>query len=270
MIRRRTSVKTKVIKKKKIQQSCSIVCLVSCHFVEGLLEFDADFSVFVLPVGEIGDEKVQLLLQLGSLTLGGGSLNLGELEVHRQISDFFLGIFVAFEGVGLRQLKSLHVLADNVELFLQIGDRFLGFLALVSGTIEVDLGHGEFSGDLLGVSGRLEGDVTGNGDVLLKGVHVLVIHEGLGLKDLALNLHGFRGLSGLRELGALNLKTAFGSGDVVIKQGGSTLKGGDFLLIDQLLLLGFLQTKGGSLQLLSGVVEGVFNRRQSPGEEDLR
>ena len=66
--------------------SKKIVWLVSCHFVKGLLEFDADFSVFVLPVGEIGDEKNQLLLQLGSLTLGGGSLDLGELEVHRQIS----------------------------------------------------------------------------------------------------------------------------------------------------------------------------------------
>merc|ERR1719283_725169 len=259
MIRRRTSVKTKVIKKKKIQQSCSIVCLVSCHFVEGLLEFDADFSVFVLPVGEIGDEKIQLLLQLGSLTLGGGSLNLGELEVHRQISDFFLGILVAFESVGLRQLKSLHVLADNVELFLQISDRLLSFLALVSGTIEVDLGHGKFSGDLLSVSSGLEGDVTGDGDVFLEGVHALVIDEGLGLEDLALNLHGFRGLGGLGELGALNLKSAFRSGDVVIKKGGSTLEGGDFLLIDQLLLLSFLQTKSGSLQLLSGVVEGILN-----------
>merc|ERR1719219_3156670 len=81
--------------KKKIQQSCSIVCLVSGHFVEGLFQFDADFSVFVLPVGEIGDEKFQLLLQLGSFALGGGSLDLGELEVHRQISDLFLGFMDA-------------------------------------------------------------------------------------------------------------------------------------------------------------------------------
>merc|ERR1712168_979225 len=231
-------------KEKKIKRSCFVVCLVSGHFVEGLLEFDADFSVFVLPVGEIGDEKIQLLLQLGSLTLRGGSLDLGELEVHRQISDLFLGILVAFESVGLRQLKSFHVLANNVELFLQISDRLLSFLALVSGTIEVDLGHGKFSGDLLGVSGGLEGDVTGDGDVFLKGVHALVIDEGLGLEDLALNLHGFRGLGGLGELGALNLETTFGSGD--------------FVLIDQLLLLSFLQTKGGSLQLLSGVVEGIL------------
>merc|ERR1719312_80232 len=175
--------------RKKIQQSCSIVRLVSGHFVKGLLEFDADFSVFILPVGEIGDEKIQLLLQLGSLTLSRRGLDLGELEVHRQISDLLLGILVAFESVGLRQLKSFHVLANNVELLLQISDRLLSFLALVSGTIEVDLGHGKFSGDLLGVSGGLEGDVTGDGDVFLEGVHALVIDEGLGLKDLALNLH---------------------------------------------------------------------------------
>merc|ERR1712168_233762 len=223
-------------KEKKIKRSCFVVCLVSGHFVEGLLEFDADFSIFVLPVGEIGDEKIQLLLQLGSLTLRGGSLDLGELQVHRQISDLFLGILVAFEGIGLRQLKNLHVLANNVELFLQIGNLFLSFLALVSGTIEVDLGHGEFSLDLLGISGGLEGDVTGNGDVLLESVHALVIDEGLGLEDLALNLHSLRGLSSLGQLGTLNLKTAFRSGNVVIEQRGSTLEGGDFLLINQLLL----------------------------------
>ena len=60
--------------------------LVSGHFVEGLFELDADFAVSVLPVGEVGGEEVELLLQLGRFTLGSSSLDLGELQIQDQIS----------------------------------------------------------------------------------------------------------------------------------------------------------------------------------------
>merc|ERR1712221_1229 len=114
----------------------------------------------------------------------------------------------------------------------------------------------------------LEGDLAGGLDVLLEGVHALVVDEGLGFKDLALDLNSLGGGGGLGQLGALDLKTALGSGDVIVEQRGSTLKGGDLLLIDQLLLLGFLQTKGGGLQLLGGVIERVLNLHDVLADDD--
>ena len=60
--------------------------LITGHFIEGLLQFNADFAIFLLPVGELGDKHVQLLLHLGALTFSGSGLNLGELQVQDQIS----------------------------------------------------------------------------------------------------------------------------------------------------------------------------------------
>merc|ERR1719295_2072678 len=125
-----------------------IVRLIAGHLVEGLLELDADLAVSVLPLVELSDKQVQLLLELGGLTLSGGGLDLGELQVHRQISDLLLGLLVALEGVGLGQLKGLHVLADNVELLLEFIDLLLGFLRFIGGAVELNLSHGELSGDL--------------------------------------------------------------------------------------------------------------------------
>ena len=62
------------------------VRLISGHLVEGLFELDADLAISVLPVVEVGDEEIQLLLELGGFTLGGGGLDFRELQVHRQIS----------------------------------------------------------------------------------------------------------------------------------------------------------------------------------------
>ena len=63
-----------------------MVRLIAGHLVEGLLELDADLAISFLPLVELSDEQVQLLLELGGLTLSGGSLDLSELQVHRQIS----------------------------------------------------------------------------------------------------------------------------------------------------------------------------------------
>merc|ERR1712025_1529330 len=72
--------------------------LVSGHFVEGLLQLDADFLVLLLPLVELLHQGVQLLLQLGGFALGGGRLDLGEFQIQRQISDFLLALLVALEG----------------------------------------------------------------------------------------------------------------------------------------------------------------------------
>merc|ERR1712115_412939 len=136
--------------------------------------------------------------------------------------NLFLGHFMAFEGVNFGQLESFHVLANNVELFFQFLDLCFSLFCFLCRALKVGLSHGEFSGHLLGVSLRSESHLASNSDVLLEGVHALVIHEGLGLENLTLNLNGVRGSLG--QFGALDLKTTFGSGDIIIKQGGSSLK----------------------------------------------
>ena len=70
------------------------------------------------------------------------------------------------------------------------------------------LSHGEFSGHLLGVSLRSESHLASDSDVLLEGVHALVIHERLGLENLTLNLNGFGGRGSLGQFGALDWREA--------------------------------------------------------------
>merc|ERR1739838_1268864 len=88
------------------------------HFVEGLLKLNADFAIFFLPFIELSNKQVQLLLELGSLTLSGGSLDFCKLEIQDQVSNLLLGILVAFEGIGFGQLKSFHIDTNHIKFFL--------------------------------------------------------------------------------------------------------------------------------------------------------
>merc|ERR1712142_1340661 len=198
--------------------------LITGHFIEGLLKLDADFAVFLLPLVELSDEEFQLLRELGSLALSRRRLDFRELEIQYQISDFLLGLLVAFEGVGLGQLESFHVLSNDVELFFQIVDLPFGFFVFFRRAVELNLGHGELSRNFLGVSGGSEGDLAGSLNGFLQGVHSLVIHEGLSLQGLPLNLHSFRCCGSLGQLVALDLETAVGTGDIVVEKRESTLE----------------------------------------------
>ena len=60
--------------------------LISSHFVKGLLKLNADFAIFLFPIVELSNKQFQLLLELGGLTLSGGSLDFCKLEIQDQIS----------------------------------------------------------------------------------------------------------------------------------------------------------------------------------------
>merc|ERR1711887_36129 len=157
------------------------ISLISSHFVESLLKLDADLSISLLPVIEIGSKQLQLLLQFGGLTFSSSGLNLSKLEVQRQISDLFLRFLVAFEGIGLGQLESLHVLTNDIQLFLELVDLLFSFFALFTGAVKLDLSHAKFSGNLLCISGGFESHFPGCFNVLLKCIHTLIIDKTLGL-----------------------------------------------------------------------------------------
>ena len=55
------------------------------------------------------------------------------------LPDLLLSLLVALEGVSLRQLKGLHVLADNVELLLEFINLLFGFLSFVSCAVKLNL-----------------------------------------------------------------------------------------------------------------------------------
>merc|ERR1739848_502903 len=160
--------------------------LISRELIESTLELIADRLVFPLLLDQVGFKFITFLLEFSGLSLALSGASLSVLESGAEITNGLLVRLFAGKGLSLGNFEGLHVVADDLQLFLQLLD--LGFsiirlLDLLVGGFGVGVGGGEiFCGGVEVVLNLL--------DLLVQGVDLIVT-----LFEVALELlHSLLGL----------------------------------------------------------------------------
>merc|ERR1711931_475643 len=99
--------------------------LISRELIESTLELIADRLVFVLLLDQVGFEFITFLLEFSGLSLALSGASLSVLESGAEIANGLLVRLFAGKGLSLGNFEGLHVVADDLQLFLQLLD--LGF-----------------------------------------------------------------------------------------------------------------------------------------------
>merc|ERR1712142_1363843 len=89
--------------------------LISRELIESTLELIADRLVFLLLLDQVGFKFITFLLEFTGLSLALSGASLSVLESGAEIAN----------GLLVRLFEGLHVVADDLQLFLQLLD--LGF-----------------------------------------------------------------------------------------------------------------------------------------------
>merc|ERR1719495_2294861 len=127
--------------------------LISRELIESTLELIADRLVFLLLLDQVGFKFITFLLEFSGL-----SLALSVLESGAEIANGLLVRLFAGKGLGLGNFEGLHVVADDLQLFLQLLDLGFSIISALLGALKIHLQHRQTSGGLIIFSVRILSD----------------------------------------------------------------------------------------------------------------
>merc|ERR1719245_1437199 len=127
--------------------------LISRELIESTLELIADRLVFLLLLDQVGFKFITFLLEFSGL-----SLALSVLESGAEIANGLLVRLFAGKGLSLGNFEGLHVVADDLQLFLQLLDLGISVISALLGALKIHLQHRQTSGGLIIFSVRVLSD----------------------------------------------------------------------------------------------------------------
>merc|ERR1719227_72908 len=96
--------------------------LISRELIESTLELIADRLVFLLLLDQVGFKFITFLLEFSGLSLALSGASLSVLKSGAEIANGLLVRLFAGKGLSLGNFEGLHVVADDLQLFLQLLD----------------------------------------------------------------------------------------------------------------------------------------------------
>merc|ERR1719312_2021897 len=132
--------------------------LISRELIESTLELIADRLVFLLLLDQVGFKFITFLLEFSGLSLALSGASLSVLESGAEIANGLLVRLFAGKGLSLGNFEGLHVVADDLQLFLQLLDLGFSVISALLGALKIHLQHRQTSGGLIIFSVRVLSD----------------------------------------------------------------------------------------------------------------
>merc|ERR1719292_41742 len=132
--------------------------LISRELIESTLELIADRLVFLLFLDQVGFKFITFLLEFSGLSLALSGASLSVLESGAEITNGLLVRLFAGKGLSLGNFEGLHVVADDLQLFLQLLDLGFSIISALLGALKIHLQHRQTSGGLIIFSVRILSD----------------------------------------------------------------------------------------------------------------
>merc|ERR1711921_55477 len=142
--------------------------LISRELIESTLELIADRLVFLLLLDQVGFKFITFLLEFSGLSLALSGASLSVLESGAEIANGLLVRLFAGKGLSLGNFEGLHVVADDLQLFLQLLDLGFSVISALLGALKIHLQHRQASGCLIVFSVRIFSDHLGFHELSLK------------------------------------------------------------------------------------------------------
>merc|ERR1712142_672611 len=192
--------------------------LISRELIESTLELIADRLVFLLLLDQVGLKFITFLLEFSGLSLALCGASLSVLESGAEIANGLLVRLFAGKCLSLGNFEGLHVVADDLQLFLQLLDLGFSVISALLGALKIHLQHRQASGCLIIFSVRIFSDHLCFLQRELQSGDALVILEAQVLKHFATSL-GFVGrLGGLFQLLRRDTESFFRSLEIFLHQ----------------------------------------------------
>merc|ERR1719227_107060 len=206
--------------------------LISRELIESTLELIADRLVLLLD--QVGFKFITFLLEFSGLSLALSGASLSVLESGAEIANGLLVRLFAGKGLSLGNFEGLHVVADDLQLFLQLLDLGFSVISALLGALKIHLQHRQTSGGL-------------------------VILEAQVLKHFATSLGLIGCLGGLFQLLGGDSESLFGSLEIFLNQLAASLERRHLSLRLLDLLVGGFEVGVGGGEIFCGGVEVVLN-----------
>merc|ERR1719288_168614 len=211
--------------------------VVGDHVIEGVVELVRTLlDLQLLPV-DLVLNVIDSLVQLGDVHLTILEPGLGDLVLALQVVDLLNQLLLSLQGLLSRGLKLLHVLANSLELLLDVLQVLLSQLSPLDSPLQLSLLHAQLPAELVQLL---------NGDLV---VEASVLHDLDGLH------HIVGSLGGKSELGDGLAELLSGLLVLLLHEHDPPGEGGDIALHLLELLLGLLEGLGGLGQLVVGLVK---------------
>merc|ERR1719342_1808155 len=130
--------------------------LISRELIESTLELIADRLLLLLD--QVGFKFITFLLEFSGLSLALSGASLSVLESGAEIANGLLVRLFAGKGLSLGNFEGLHVVADDLQLFLQLLDLGFSVISALLGALKIHLQHRQTSGGLIIFSVRVLSD----------------------------------------------------------------------------------------------------------------
>merc|ERR1712209_619 len=219
------------------------------------LRSSAHFLIFSFSVDLILN-VINSLVELGDVHLSILKSALSNLVLLLDLEDFILELLLTFNSLLSRLLKLLHVLTNNLELFLDALQLVLSKFSTLQSSSQFIFLNSKLSGQFIKLLLIVTGHLGGLSQVFVIFFNGDFIVHALALKDLGLleDRVGFLGLVG--EPGDGIGQGLLGLLGFLLHQHDSSGQGGDISLNLLVHLLLLLQRLGGLGQLVIGLIKG--------------